>query len=183
MRYKDLTANISALCLALAAAPALAAPEAPVGALVQSAAREAARDFPAVAVAVSGDDAGLSASAAAKPADVRKALGDVIAYSARAMARRPSRRLEISVARNGRSVDVVLRDSGPGVPVEDLLAIYGESLSPSQGSPWELLAEANRLARAAGGVLTIDSGEGVGSEYMLELPVKAGGEQQTIAAR
>jgi C4-dicarboxylate-specific signal transduction histidine kinase len=169
------------LALGLAAAPAAAA-EARIGVLVQSALREAAKSAPAaVSVEVSGAGAGLTVAAA--PDAVRRALRDVIEYSARAMARRPTRRLEVRIARDGADVDVEFRDSGPGVTAEDLLAIYGDATTgTTAGSSRDLLADSNRLAQNAGGRLLIDSQEGVGTDFVVKLPIRKG-DADAVAAR
>jgi C4-dicarboxylate-specific signal transduction histidine kinase len=156
------------LALGLLAAPAAAA-EARIGALVQEALRAAS---PAsVAVDVSGGGSGLMV--AAEPAAALKALKNVVAYSARAMAHRPARRLSVKISRSAAGVDVEFRDSGPGVAAEDLLAIYGYAATGAPaGDPRELLAETNRIALASGGRLLIDSAEGVGTDFTVELPVR-----------
>lgn len=171
----------AALALIVAAVPAFAAdaPEARAGELVQTALnRTPQADLSGVAVDISGAATGLTVAADAGAA--LHALMGVIAYSARSMAGRSTRRLSIRIGRSGQNVDVELRDSGPGVAAEDLLKIYGGA--PAPHSALALLSRSNRLAQSAGGRLLIDSEEGVGADYLVELPLgKNTGE--TVAQR
>ncbi len=173
--------SAAALVLIFAASPALAAdaPQAHVGELVQSAlGQEQSTDLTGVTVDISGAATGLTVAADADA--VRRTLQDVIAYSARSMTGRATRRLSIRIGRRGANVDVELRDSGPGLAAEDLLKVYGGTSSPH--SALALLFRSNRLAQSVGGRLLIDSEKGVGADYLIELPLgKNTGE--TVALR
>jgi|GEM_PF-2514496 len=181
-KFSQATAGalLALTCFFSTASAADASPER-IGVLVQQALRGAKKDAPAdVSVRIAGSDESLVP--AGDPAAVRRALRNVFAYSARAMAHRPNRFVEVRVDRNGENVDVVIRDSGPGVGAEDLLAIYGYTLTGVQDATRDLLAQANRLALSLGGHLLIDSQEGAGTEYVVELPISKSGDD-AIAAR
>jgi C4-dicarboxylate-specific signal transduction histidine kinase len=172
------------LLAAPAATPAAAAAgtDARIGALVRRALKDASKTASsAIVVEVPGSDEELNV--AADPADVRRALRDVIEYSAQTMANRSTRRLEVRIARNGGAVDVEFRDSGPGVGADELLAIYGDAAKTApKDSARELLADSNRLAQSVGGRLLIDSQEGVGTDFLVELPLSKDAAE-TIASR
>ncbi len=135
-------------------------------------------DLSGVAVDISGAATGLTLGGDSDAA--LRALMGVIEYSAHSMAGRSTRRLSIRIGRSGTNVDVELRDTGPGVTTADLQAIYGGA--PAPRSTLALLSRSNRLTQSVGGHLLIDSQEGVGSDYLVELPLgaKAG---ETVAQR
>ncbi|NNN06178.1 MAG: ATP-binding protein [Elusimicrobia bacterium] len=179
MNKNALPAAALALIFAAASAQAAGAPQARVGELVQTALGQAqTTDLTGVSVDISGAATGLTVAADADA--VLRTLKGVIEYSARSMTGRTTRRLSIRIGRNGANVDVELRDSGPGVAAEDLLKIYGGA--PAPRSALALLSQSNRLAQSVGGRLLIDSEEGVGADYLVELPLgKNTGE--TVAQR
>lgn len=155
------------------AAPALAQESGDVAALVRDALRGADRaSLSRVEVATSFVDDG--AAVAAVPDQILKAFKNVIEYSALSMERRPAKRLQIRVARNGGKIDIEFRDTGPGLSVAEIVAIYGSGAT--------LLAETSRIAADAGGLLQVSSEEGVGTSYLVELPARKA-TRQTIAAR
>jgi signal transduction histidine kinase len=90
-------------------------------------------------------------------------------------ARHARARVTLSAARAGGRVIVSVRDDGPGVEAEDRDLIF----EPGRGSPGANghrgaglgLALARRLARAAGGDVTLAPGAaGAGAEFRVELP-------------
>jgi PAS domain S-box-containing protein len=82
----------------------------------------------------------------------------------------------VSVARDGAEVEVRVRDTGVGIPPEELSAIFEEfhqAKLPDGGRPAGAglgLAICRRLAELLGGTLTAESEPGSGSGFTLRLP-------------
>jgi signal transduction histidine kinase len=83
--------------------------------------------------------------------------------------------LEVGAAANG-AVEVLVRDTGPGIPAEQHDLIFEPFTQADQSSTREKggtglgLAVSRRLARLLGGDITVESGPGQGSTFRLWLP-------------
>ncbi len=86
----------------------------------------------------------------------------------------------IAVA-SGSQVQVTVKDSGPGIPVEDLPHIFerfyrvDKSRTRATGGVGLGLTIAKRLVEAHGGTLQVHSEVGVGTEFMASLPSNGAG--------
>ena len=93
------------------------------------------------------------------------------------------RRIEIRAATtDDESVEIVIRDNGPGIAAEDLSNIRtfnpGTTTKKNQGGTGFGLPTAQRYASAHGGSLTIESEEGQGVVVTITLPI----DQEEIEA-
>jgi signal transduction histidine kinase len=82
----------------------------------------------------------------------------------------------VSCDRRGDRVTVRIRDTGPGIPADQLEAVFepfvqlGRTLNSAHEGTGLGLAISRDLARAMGGDLTAESTPGVGSTFILTLP-------------
>lgn len=85
-------------------------------------------------------------------------------------------RVEVEVRMEGEEVVTSVRDTGPGIPVEELEKVFekfhqvGSSPGSSRGSGIGL-SIARQLVELHGGRIWVDSGEGEGSRFSFTLPV------------
>jgi PAS domain S-box-containing protein len=85
-------------------------------------------------------------------------------------------RVDVSCARRDASVQIIVSDTGPGVPIEKQSTIFepfvqlGRTLTSGHEGTGLGLAISRDLARAMGGDVTVTSAPGQGSTFTLELP-------------
>ncbi len=87
------------------------------------------------------------------------------------------RSIEVTAAqRDAGNVEIVVRNSGPGIPPEDLADIQmflpGKTTKKNRGGTGFGLPTAYRYAQGHGGSLAIENGEGVGTVVTITLPVE-----------
>ncbi|HEX5714599.1 MAG TPA: ATP-binding protein [Thermoanaerobaculia bacterium] len=88
--------------------------------------------------------------------------------------RRPT--LELSVSRHGPSVALAVRDNGVGIPPEERERVFELFYSTRKGGTGLGLAIVDRIARAHGGRVKLESAVGEGTVVTVELPVVASPE-------
>ena len=101
---------------------------------------------------------------------LRNLLSHAVEYSP------PGSGVAIKAITSGSQVQVTVRDSGPGIPEEDLPHIFerfyrvDKSRSRATGGVGLGLTIAKRLMEAHGGSLQVKSKVGVGTEFIASLP-------------
>lgn len=80
--------------------------------------------------------------------------------------------LEVATSREGRWVDLVVSDSGPGIAAEDLPRIFLPFFSRSGGTGLGLPL-ARQIVHAHGGTMEVGSTPGMGATFTVRLPVDA----------
>ena len=87
--------------------------------------------------------------------------------------------VEVRASKVGNSVELAIRDHGPGVPAEDLPRLFRPFFRGSNGARAEGqglgLTIADRIARAHGGQILAANAEGGGLRVALQLPCADGG--------
>jgi len=84
--------------------------------------------------------------------------------------------VEIALAQGGDAIEVIIQDSGPGIPDTELERIFepftqlDQSNTRAQGGTGLGLTVSRRLARLLGGEVTVESRRGEGSVFRLTLP-------------
>lgn len=127
---------------------------------------------PNAAIALSRDAAAFSAQIEADPGRLHQLLM-VLLDNALRYSPEPGP-IRVEVARTGQCVTVSVRDSGIGIPEEDLPHIFDRFVRGSNALPGGTglgLPVAKAIAEAHGGTLEIDSREGDGTCVSLTLPV------------
>ncbi|MEA2561709.1 MAG: two-component system, NtrC family, sensor histidine kinase HydH [Acidobacteriota bacterium] len=84
--------------------------------------------------------------------------------------------LELSVSRHGPSVALSVRDNGVGIPPEERERVFELFYSTRKGGTGLGLAIVDRIARAHGGRVKLESAVGEGTVVTVELPVVASPE-------
>jgi signal transduction histidine kinase len=90
--------------------------------------------------------------------------------------------LELSVTRHGPSVALSVRDNGVGIPPEEKERVFELFYSTRKGGTGLGLAIVDRIARAHGGRVKLESAVGEGTVVTVELPVVATPEPSPRAA-
>jgi signal transduction histidine kinase len=90
--------------------------------------------------------------------------------------------LELSVSRHGPSVALAVRDNGVGIPPEERERVFELFYSTRKGGTGLGLAIVDRIARAHGGRVKLESAVGEGTVVTVELPVVASPEPSPRAA-
>lgn len=80
----------------------------------------------------------------------------------------------VEAAGHGRSLDIVVRDSGEGMPAEVLAQAFDAFFTTREGGTGLGLPIARRIAEAHGGTVAIRSGAGEGTAATLSLPAASG---------
>ncbi|HET9225913.1 MAG TPA: ATP-binding protein [Thermoanaerobaculia bacterium] len=81
--------------------------------------------------------------------------------------------LELSVTRQGATVSLMVRDNGMGIPPEERERVFEIFYSTRKGGTGLGLAIVDRIARAHGGRVKVDSEVGEGTTVTVELPAVA----------
>lgn len=127
---------------------------------------------PNTVIALSGDTAALAAQVEADPGRLHQLLMVLLDNALRYSPKPGPIRVEATCA--GPTVTVSVRDSGIGIPEEDLPHIFDRFVRGSNALPGGTglgLPVAKAIAEAHGGTLDIDSREGAGTCVALTLPV------------
>ncbi|HEU4632266.1 MAG TPA: HAMP domain-containing sensor histidine kinase [Gemmatimonadaceae bacterium] len=88
-------------------------------------------------------------------------------------------RVDLEVVRAAENVQLVVRDTGAGIPAEQLPHVFRKFYQADNQTAASLkgtglgLAIAKEIVEAHGGQITVDSTPGVGTEFAIELPVRA----------
>ena len=83
----------------------------------------------------------------------------------------------LSVDKSDKAVQITIKDTGAGIPPEDLPFVFDrfwkgdKTRSRSSGGSGLGLAIARQLVSAHGGTIKVESEEGVGTRFIVQLPV------------
>ncbi|MEV8229948.1 sensor histidine kinase [Streptomyces sp. NPDC079167] len=109
-------------------------------------------------------------------------LGNLVDNALDAAAGTPDARIEVGLRAEGRTVELRVRDSGPGVPAGDHEAIFTEGWStkelPAHGKRGLGLPLVRRLAERQGGSVSVSSAPEGGAVFTVVLPEALGGPER-----
>ncbi|WP_206306675.1 ATP-binding protein [Streptomyces malaysiense] len=101
-------------------------------------------------------------------------VGNLVDNALDAVAGTPHARVEVELRVEGRTVVIRVRDTGPGVPVDQRELVFTEGWStkraPAHGKRGLGLSLVRRLAERQGGSATVDTAGGGGAEFTVVLP-------------
>lgn len=101
---------------------------------------------------------------------LQQVLVNLLVNASQAMAGQArERRLEVSASRAGGGIEIVVADSGPGIPGEHLERLFEPFFSTRKGGMGMGLAICRRAAEAHGGQLGVLSVPGEGASFILRL--------------
>ncbi|MBI5246284.1 MAG: hypothetical protein HY923_03820 [Elusimicrobia bacterium] len=106
----------------------------------------------------------------ADPSLLRAGLSSLMTLSAQSMKGRKAR-MGLRLSASSGRLTLELRDCGPGMSVQELVAMYGNGHSG--------LSEARRQIERSGGVINVSSEEGAGTVYLIDLPVASRSGRET----
>ncbi|MER6328179.1 sensor histidine kinase [Streptomyces sp. NPDC001034] len=101
-------------------------------------------------------------------------VGNLVDNALDAVAGTPHARVEVELRVEGRTVVLRVRDTGPGVPLDQRELVFTEGWStkraPAHGKRGLGLSLVRRLAERQGGSATVDTAGGGGAEFTVVLP-------------
>ncbi|MFF4887949.1 ATP-binding protein [Streptomyces nigra] len=101
-------------------------------------------------------------------------VGNLVDNALDAVAATPHARVEVELRAEGRAVTLVVRDTGPGIPVEQRELIFTEGWSTKQRPAHRErgigLSLVRRLTERQGGTARVDEAAGGGAEFTVVLP-------------
>ncbi|MBQ2701007.1 MAG: GHKL domain-containing protein, partial [Clostridia bacterium] len=92
----------------------------------------------------------------------------------------PGGRVRVSMEKIGRNVTIMVKDNGPGIPQKDQAHIFDrfyrvdKARSRETGGTGLGLSIVHQIVMLHGGEITVESQEGKGSLFRVELPVHQG---------
>ena len=105
-------------------------------------------------------------------------VGNLVDNALDAVAGTPHARVEVELRVEGRTVVLRVRDTGPGVPLDQRELVFTEGWStkraPVHGKRGLGLSLVRRLAERQGGSATVDTAGGGGAEFTVVLPEALG---------
>ncbi|MFD7017099.1 ATP-binding protein [Streptomyces sp. NPDC059928] len=126
------------------------------------------------AVALSLSPATLLPDRLVDPRGLVTVTGNLVDNALDATAGSPGAAVEVELRAEGRTVVLRVRDTGPGIPMEQRELVFTEGWStkeaPAHGKRGLGLALVRRFAERMGGSATVDAGPGGGAEFTVILP-------------
>ena len=113
----------------------------------------------------------------AEEVNIQQVIVNLMMNGAQAMSEQPvatapgARDLSVSARERGDRVVVTIRDSGPGLPEEDLQVIFQPFYSTRQGGMGMGLAICKSCIEAHGGRITVQAAENGGAMFQFDLPL------------
>jgi PAS domain S-box-containing protein len=101
---------------------------------------------------------------------MEQALGNVLKNAMQAMPDNGTLRVETRRGPDAQQVTVVIQDSGPGIPPENLQKVFRPFFTTKPGGTGLGLAIASRIVEAHGGSVKVESAEGRGTAFTFILP-------------
>ncbi len=167
--------DLEALASAEAAGLRLERRTQPLAAVVRGAVEALAPQFETAEIEVSAtldEDVAVDGDAARLGQVVRNLLANALKFTP------PGGRVEVEVASARGSALLAVRDTGPGIPEEELPRVFdrfwrGTRARGTAGSGIGL-AVVDELVRAHGGAVSVRNAEGGGAVFSVELPLATG---------
>ena len=123
-------------------------------------------------------------SVAADMVQLEQVLVNLIGNACDVLEGQALKRIEVSAAREGPSVRLQVRDSGPGIAARDLERVFDPFFTTTEGGLGLGLSISHTIARRLGGSLTAGNVRGGGAVFTLTLaawrdenPSKLGSQQ------
>ncbi|MDW4905569.1 sensor histidine kinase [Streptomyces sp. ADMS] len=114
-------------------------------------------------------------------------VGNLVDNALDAVAGTPHARVEVELRAEGRTAVLRVRDTGPGIPVEQRELIFTEGWStkkpPAHGKRGIGLPLVRRLAERQGGSARVEDAEGRGAEFTVVLPEALAEPDPTVEPR
>jgi signal transduction histidine kinase len=101
---------------------------------------------------------------------MEQALGNVLKNAMEAMPDAGTLQVETRRGPGTRHVTVMVRDSGPGIPPENLQKVFRPFFTTKPGGTGLGLAITSRIVEAHGGRVAVESTEGRGAAFIFILP-------------
>jgi two-component system, sporulation sensor kinase E len=101
---------------------------------------------------------------------MEQALGNVLKNAMQAMPDKGTLRVVTSRGPGAQQVTVVIQDSGPGIPAENLQKVFRPFFTTKPGGTGLGLAIASRIVEAHGGSVQVESTKGRGTAFTFILP-------------
>ena len=109
--------------------------------------------------------------------NLNSAIGNIIKNATQAIGLTPNGRIGVSLRATETSFAISVKDNGKGIKEEDKKMIFVPNFTTKTGGSGVGLSLAYNIILSAGGSISFESQEGVGTEFIIDLPR----ETQTIS--
>ena len=105
--------------------------------------------------------------------NLNSAIGNLIKNATQAIGLRTDGRIDVTLRSTETSFIISVKDNGRGIKEEDKKLVFVPNFTTKSGGSGIGLSLANNIIKSAGGTITFESEEGVGTEFVIELPREA----------
>lgn len=104
---------------------------------------------------------------------LNSAVGNIIKNAVQAVAAKPEGKIDVALRFTAKAFVISVKDNGKGIREEDKKMIFVPNFTTKSGGSGIGLALTYNIIQSAGGTITFESEEGVGTEFVIELPRNA----------
>ena len=105
--------------------------------------------------------------------NLNSAIGNIIKNATQAIGLKSDGKIEVRLKATENAFVVSVKDNGRGIKEEDKKMIFLPNFTTKAGGSGVGLSLAYNIIQSAGGFITFESQEGVGTEFVVELPRNA----------
>lgn len=103
--------------------------------------------------------------------NLNSAIGNIIKNATQAIGTQPDGKIRVSLRSQDSRFVITVKDNGKGIKEEDKKMIFLPNFTTKSGGSGVGLSLAYNIVQSAGGQITFESQEGVGTEFVITLPV------------
>ena len=104
--------------------------------------------------------------------NLNSAVGNLVKNAVQAIGSKPEGRVAVSLRSTEKTFVISVKDNGKGIKEEDKSQIFLPNFTTKTGGSGVGLSLTYNIVQAAGGMITFESQEGEGAEFVIELPKK-----------
>ena len=102
--------------------------------------------------------------------NLNSAVGNIIKNATQAIGNKPDGRIDVTLQAAEKVFVISVKDNGKGIKEEDKKMIFVPNFTTKTGGSGVGLSLTYNIVQSAGGTITFESQEGVGTEFVIHLP-------------
>ena len=102
--------------------------------------------------------------------NLNSAVGNLVKNAVQAIGSKPNGKIEVTLQSTEKAFIISVKDNGKGIKEEDKDRIFLPNFTTKSGSSGVGLSLTYNIVQAAGGTISFESQENVGTEFLIELP-------------